>query len=332
MSRDGTRGSDHGQRGLRLALPFTPRTVLIGATAHDAIAERIRSARPDLLVRSASPGDITADDMQWADSYIGFRRPAAVEDLSHVRWVHSTGAGVDGWLGAGLDADILLTRSPESFGPMIAEWAVARVFAFQQQLAALADAQRERRWAPRDIARVAGTRALLLGTGDIGGAIASSLFALGVHITGVSRSGQAATPAFSAVHTVDALPMLVEQCDWIIVSLPDTPHTRGLVSRDLLSRCRGAVLLNAGRGTVIDEAAIPHALDQGWLRGAALDVFSTEPLPASSPLWSDARVMISPHISGLTTVQGAADGFLECLAALERGELPPWTVDRARGY
>jgi glyoxylate/hydroxypyruvate reductase A len=100
----------------------------------------------------------------------------------------------------------------------------------------------------------------------------------------------------------------------------------------VLQRCRGAVLLNAGRGAVVDEQAIPEALDAGWLRAAALDVFVTEPLPTSSPLWSDPRVLVSPHISGLTTVDGAADGFLACAVSLERGEWPTWVVDRTRGY
>jgi glyoxylate/hydroxypyruvate reductase A len=92
------------------------------------------------------------------------------------------------------------------------------------------------------------------------------------------------------------------------------------------------VLINAGRGAVVVEREIQPALDAGWLRGAALDVFEVEPLPPTSPLWSDSRVMISPHISGQTTVEGAAAGFLECLSALERGEQPRWTVDRKRGY
>jgi phosphoglycerate dehydrogenase-like enzyme len=117
-----------------------------------------------------------------------------------------------------------------------------------------------------------------------------------------------------------------------VLTLPITAATRGLFSRDILSQCRGAVLLNAGRGAVVDESALPEALEQGWLKGAALDVFETEPLPAASPLWSDPRVMISPHISGLTTIEGAGNGFLECLASLERGALPRWAVDRERGY
>jgi phosphoglycerate dehydrogenase-like enzyme len=276
--------------------------------------------------------DITQGDLDWGETYIGFRRPPAASSLGTVRWVHCTGAGVDAWMSPEISRDVLLTRTPESFGPAIAEWAVSRVLAFQQQLAEVMQSQRERQWVSREIQPVAGTRALLVGTGDVGSAVARQLAALGVHVTGVSRTGRSREPAFSAVYPVDALPHLVGDAQWIVLTLPITPATRGIVSRDILSRCRGAVLLNAGRGAVVDEASLPEALDRGWLRGAALDVFETEPLPASSPLWSDPRVMVSPHISGLTTTAGAGDGFLECLADLEAGRLPSWVVDRERGY
>ena len=314
-------------------LPFAPRRILIGSGLHAALEAWLRARRPDLDLRGAKYDAIPRDDLAWAEVYIGFKRPPADPTLGSVRWVHGTGAGVDGFLSAGpLHPGILLTRSPESFGPMIAEWAVARIFAFQQQLGDLAIAQRERRWAQRDIARVAATRALVLGTGDVGGAVAASLAALGCTVTGVSRSGSSAHPAFCAVHRASSLPDLVGEADWIVLALPDTPATRGIFSRDVLARCRGAVLLNAGRGSALDERALLEALHQGWLRGAALDVFAEEPLGVDSPLWDDPRVMISPHISGITTVEGAGRGFLECLAALEAGQLPPWVVDRDRGY
>ena len=313
-------------------LPFAPRRIAIGANAHAGIADSIRARRPDLELRGKVFTDISADDLEWAEAYIGFKRPPSVSDMGNVRWIQCTGAGVDSWMASDLDPSILLTRSPESFGPMIAEWAVSRIFAIQLQVLELAEAQRERRWAPRDIARVAGTHALVVGTGDIGRAIATSLHALGVHVTGVSRRGTANSAAFSAVYASSELANLVGSADWIVVAVPDTPASRGLISREVLSRCQGAVLLNAGRGSVVEETALPEALDNGWLRGAALDVFATEPLPADSPLWTDPRVLVSPHISGLTTIDGAAHGFLECLASLERGELPTWVVDRERGY
>ena len=114
--------------------------------------------------------------------------------------------------------------------------------------------------------------------------------------------------------------------------IPLTAETDGLIGRDLLARCTGAVLINAGRGKVVDEAALPEALDKGWLHGAALDVFEVEPLPASSPLWDHPRVMISPHSSGPTTIAATVPGFVQSLEAIERGAVPPLAVNRARQY
>ncbi|MEA3246981.1 MAG: NAD(P)-dependent oxidoreductase, partial [Gemmatimonadota bacterium] len=264
------------------AAPPPPRRVVIGANLHAAIAARIRAARPALEVRGAPMGEVTAADLDWADAYVGFKRPPAAAGMGSVRWVHCTGAGVDAWLAPpGLAPAILLTRTSESFGPMIAEWAVARIFAFQMQLPDLARAQAERQWAPRDVARLAGTRALVVGAGDVGTHVARSLAALGVRVTGVSRTGVSRTDTFragaapdatfTAVHPVAELPALVGDADWIVLTLPITPATHHLFSRDLLARCRGAVLLNAGRGQTLEESALPEALAEGWLRGAALD-------------------------------------------------------------
>ncbi|MBL0939965.1 MAG: D-2-hydroxyacid dehydrogenase [Gemmatimonadaceae bacterium] len=312
---------------------FVSRHVVVAATGGPAIAARIREARPDLEVRERAPADVTADDLAWADTLVAFRVPPNAGTLGNVRWIQSTGAGVDPWLVPGTLPDgVLLTRSSESYGPMIAEWVVSRLFAIQLQVLPLYDAQRRSEWVPREIARVAGTHAVLLGTGDIGRATANALHALGVRVTGVSRSGTSGHPAFDRVLPVSALADVVGEADWLIVSTPDTPETRGLVSRDVLSRCANAVLINAGRGAVVEETALPEALEKGWLRGAALDVFVQEPLPASSPLWSDPRVIVSPHISGLTTAAGAAQAFVDNLRELEAGRFPSWTVDRSRGY
>ncbi len=315
-------------------LPTPPRRILVGASDAIAVASRIATARPDLELRAIPHAQVTEADLAWAECYVGFRRPP-VATMGRVRWVHATGAGVDPWIAVGaLAPATLLTRSPERFGPAIAEWVLARILAESHELEGLAAAQRERRWASLTPSRIAGRTALLLGTGEIGASIARALTGLGVRVIGISRSGQASdSPAlFHAVHTPHALPTLVADTDWIIAVLPDTPATRGLLSRDLLARCRGAMLLNAGRGAVVDESALPEALENGWLRAAALDVFQTEPLPMDSPLWTNPRVTISPHCAGPTTVAGAAEGFLECLTTLERGERPRWAIDLARGY
>lgn len=308
------------------------RHVLIGQNAHVAMSALIAAKRPDLQLRGAVFTDITDADLSWADAYIGFKRPPR-PTMGNVRWVQCTGAGVDSWLQpVELPRDIVLTRTPESFGPMIAEWALSRALAFVTQIIPLAAAQREHRWAPGDIGMLRGSHAVVVGTGDVGTHVGRLFAALGCTVTGVSRTGRGDAAVFSSVRVTADLATVAATADWLILTVPLTPDTRGLVGERVLSACKGAVLMNAGRGAVVDEAVLPTALERGWIRGAALDVFEVEPLPATSPLWDDARVMISPHVSGLTTVQGAVDGFLACLSQFERGETPRWIVDRDRGY
>ena len=308
------------------------RRVVIGQNAHVAMSQLIAASRPDIELRGNTFAEITSDDLHWADAYVGFKRPP-LPTMGAVRWVQSTGAGVDSWLQpVELSREIVLTRTPESFGPMIAEWALSRALAFVTKIVDLAADQRAHRWAPPEVGMLRGTHAVVVGTGDVGTQVGRLFAALGCRVTGVSRTGQGEASVFSAVHTSDQLSAAVRDADWVILTVPLTPATRGLVNEPILRACGGAVLMNAGRGAVVDESLLPRALAEGWLRGAALDVFETEPLPSTSLLWDDPRVMISPHVSGLTTIEGAVAGFLENLASFERGDVPRWVVDRDRGY
>jgi phosphoglycerate dehydrogenase-like enzyme len=220
------------------------------------------------------------------------------------------------------------------------EYVAARVLAVCQHLSRFAEDQRARRWAPHTPRRAAGTRAIVVGTGEVGSGIARALEAIGVEVTGVSRSGGAQAASHPATqpsshpasHPVSALPELVGHADWLVLAAPLTRESHHMIGRELLARCRGAWLINVARGGLVDEAALVEALDEGRLSGAALDVFEEEPLPADSPLWAHPEVIISPHVAGVTTVEGAVAGFLECLESLERGETPRWKVDPERGY
>src|SRR5688572_32135845 len=141
-----------------------PHRVVIGATAHAALAERLRAARGDLEIRGKPYTDVTGDDLSWADTYLGFRRPP-LPTMGNVRWVHCTGAGVDAWLyPTELPRNILLTRTSESFGPYIAEWALARALAVRQRILELAEAQRRHEWTLGDVDYVRGSRAIVVGT------------------------------------------------------------------------------------------------------------------------------------------------------------------------
>jgi phosphoglycerate dehydrogenase-like enzyme len=297
----------------------------------DALAAEIRKTRADLDLRLRDRRDVTRDDLQWADCYLGFRPPTAVA-LEHVTWVHGTGAGLDAFLfRKKFPAGVLLTRSSESFGRPIGEYCLARVLAETQELFSFQADQRARRWATRDLRPLAGTRAIVVGTGDVGGGIARALGGAGVVVEGVSRSGARHAP-FSAVHPVARLGTVVGGADWLILAAPLTEATYHLANAALFGACRGIYLINVGRGALVDEGALLAGLDARSVRGAALDVFETEPLPESSPFWGHPAVTISPHVSGLSTVANAAKGFLDALGSLERGEQPEMAVEVERGY
>lgn len=305
--------------------------VLIAYPDHEALAAWIRARRPDLELRGCHPTAIPAPDLAWAETMVGFRRPP-VPGWGGLRWIHSIGAGVDAFLfRTDLPEAVLVTRSSEDFGPQIGEYCVARALAVTQQLDTLAASQQAGRWQPIMPRTLAGTRAVIAGTGMVGRGIARRFAALGTIVDGLSRSGRAAEP-FRQVHGFEAFGAALGGADWLILALPLTEDTFHLLDRQRLSKCAGAYLINVGRGAVVDEAALPAALDRGWLSGAALDVFEREPLPPDSPLWRHPAVTISPHCSGLTTTAGAGEGFLECLAAVERGERPRWVVERGEGY
>ena len=313
-------------------MTFKPERVLIVGDHLAEIRDLIAAARPDLTLRMKRLADIDAADLDWAQVYVGFRKPA-VDGWGKIRWIHSIGAGVDGLVfRKPLPEGILLTKSGEDFGPAIAEWCVCRALAVNQRLADLAADQKNHVWdRSKEPVVLRGQRVVILGTGAVGSGIARAFRALGCRVTGVSRTG-APRPDFDLVSKTTDFAAAVRGADWIIVALPLTEDSVGFLSSDRLAECDGAYLMNVGRGAVIDEAAIPAAIDHGWIRGAALDVFATEPLPADSALWNHPKVVVSSHISGPSTVQATANGFLDSLHSLERGEPPRTLVNPNSGY
>ena len=294
------------------------------------IVERLRPARPDIEFRAAHPKTASAADVAWAEALVGFKRPAA--GLGNARWVHCIGAGVDGWTrDFAWPDDVLLTRTTQSFAIPIGEYVLARVLAVAQEVPTLVRDQEAKRWRSFVPAIVHGTRAVVIGTGDLGRGIAERLAAVGIIVDGVSRSGRKEA-GFQRVVPQSALADVLPGARWLVLAAPLTDETRGLINDAVLAQLRDCWLINVARAPLVNEAAMLGALDDGRLAGAALDVFNEEPLPPDSPLWSHPRIIISPHIAGVTSIEGAVDGFLSALAALEAGRTPERVVDVGEGY
>ena len=176
----------------------------------------------------------------------------------------------------------------------------------------------------------------LIGLGRVGSRIAELSAALGIQVTGHRRTpGGAAPPGVATVVDADGLDAVLPETDLLVIAAPDTPETANLVDRRRLELLPArAVVVNVGRGPIIDEAALIELLQVGRLRGAALDVFETEPLPAASPLWGMPNVIISPH-SASTVVQEddrLVDLFIENLHRYLDGRPLVNVFDHGRKY
>ena len=305
--------------------------VLICDTRGDELAAYLTARRPELVCRVRNAGALTPSYRMWADALVGFTVPVALEGSS-IRWVHSTGAGVDGLLhGHRWPAGVILTRTTGELGDRMAEYCVGHALASAQRIREFQRDQTERRWAPIEPAVIRGSTAVIVGTGSVGSAIAEKFGALGCVTVGVSRRGRP-QPPFHRVHAVKDLAAVVPAARWLILAAPLTPETRRLVGPHVLSRCRAAFLINVARGGLLDTTALLSAIENGTLVGAVLDVFEEDPLPADSPLWLAPGVLITPHIAGVTHVAEAAEGFLDALTKLEADGTGPAVVDPAHGY
>lgn len=307
------------------------RHLLIIDDRGDALAAYLSARRGELVCRVRTATSVADGDAQWADAVIGFATPISYE-RSSVRWVHSTGAGVDALLGSrGWSDDIILTRTTGALGERMAEYCVGHALAVCQRVLPFHRDQHEGRWAPVEPRTLRGTTAVIIGTGSVGSAIAGQFKAVGCTTVGISRSGRP-VPPFAQVDPVERLRDRVQEARWLVVAAPLTPLTRGLVDETVLGRCRDTVVINVARGELLDTTALLEALQAGTVTGAVLDVFDTEPLPSDSPLWRADGVVVTPHVAGVTHVEEAAEAFLDALAHLEAGRRPPSAVDPTRGY
>lgn len=258
--------------------------------------------------------------------YMGYGIPTEVlEHGRRLEWVHSGAAGVGSSLHPGmLASDVMFTNSAGIHAVPMAETVTAMILHFARGLDIAIRAQREGRWAAPEywaadapVTELGASTVGVLGFGGIGREVAVRAAAMGARVLGVRRgggvggggSGAGGRPDASSgcAGRVDvgsglaALDRAISESDYLVLTLPETEETRGLLTRERVRAMKpGAVLINVARGRLVDEDALLEALDKGRIRGAGLDVFDTEPLPAGHPLYRHPRVLMTPHISATT--------------------------------
>jgi phosphoglycerate dehydrogenase-like enzyme len=339
----------------------TKTTVAIAVPLEAELVERIRAVdpsitvlyEPELLPPERFPADHSGDpefrrtpeqeERYWdmlngADVLYGFpdESPAGLARVAgsnpHLRWIHAMAAGAGGAVKAsGLDAATLgkfqVTTSAGVHALPLAEFAALGILNGFKRSGELAQDQAAKIWPElRTPTRlVNGSCLVITGLGEIGLETARIARALGMRVSGTKRTVEP-IDGIDEVAGNDGLSGLLASADAVVNTLPGTPYTERLFNRDVFAAMKpGAVFVNVGRGTVVDEEALLEALDNGQVSYACLDVFAVEPLPQDSPLWNHPKVMVSPHTSALSAAENRliAERFCSNLRTfLDGGELP----------
>ena len=340
------------ESGQDLSTPL--RTVVVAMSAPKGVLSQFRAEFPEIrfIVPSdgngddgdSEPGDgsPTEDDVKDADAIIGWELPAdLLAAATRLRWMHAGGAGVERYELAQFAArGVMLTNSSGVSAPNMAEHVLGMMIALTRRFPRLIVAQTRRQWRDeathREVGELQGQTVLVAGTGEIGCAVAQRAAAFGMRVHGLRRRADASPPAgFDRVFAIADLHAALADADHVVVTLPDTPSSRGLFDAAAFAAMKpGAAIYNVGRGPVIDTAALISALESGHLAGAGLDVTDPEPLPADSPLWEMENVLITAHTSGATPRywERQADLITDNIRRIQRGDAPRNLVDLEAGY
>src|SRR6266852_1914535 len=309
-----------------------------------AMAEAIRKRWPEMRVLHLPNYDRLAEELPDTDIFVGYSlRAEQFKDAKKLKWIHSTAAGVAQLMYAELrDSGILVTNPSGIFSVPMAEHTMGLLLALARNFPDSVRQQDHAHWSqqelwdkPQHLTEINGKVLLIVGYGSIGREVAKRARAFEMYVWGVTRSGEGDRAHAEKIFPSAKLHEVLPEADYVLIAAPETAETRHLLGAAEISKMkRGARLINVGRGSLLDEAALVRALESGALGGAALDVAEKEPLPAESPLWKAPNLMITPHTSAVS------DRLWERETSLLMGLLERWfdgrelinRVDFARGY
>ena len=313
------------------------RVVLVLSKLEQRYLDMMRAVDPRVELVVATDADRATSAAPDAEIIVAWQVPPAVlERAGRLRWIHTTAAGVDGLLVPPvMDGRVLLTSSV-GVHVGLPEHVMGLMLAFSRRLHLALRNQMAHRWdrAPAVGEELAGKVMGVLGLGAIGRSLAERASAFGMRVIGTKRT-PGSLPHVERVLPPDGTDEVLREADYLVIILPLTPLTQGLIdARALGLMKRTAVLINVGRGPVVKEADLIAALRNGTIAGAGLDVFEREPLPADSPLYDMPNVIVTPHVSGAshTYYDRAIPLFCENLRRYLDGQPMRNVVDPARGY
>lgn len=304
---------------------------------------RQRQAELGVRIILARSYEEVREAIEEADIYFGSRlAPEDFRRARRLRWIHVPAAGIEKLLHPDLiESDCLITNSRGCMADAVADHTLAAILYFARGFDLAVAGQRARRWEPvmerRMPVELADLSVGLVGFGEIGRALATRCKALGMTVHAMRRQ-KGVNPFPHLVETMwgpDDLDALIDASDFVVLAVPVVPGTERLVGqRELMRMGPQRFLINVGRGPLVDEEALLRALREGWIGGAALDVFDQEPLPPDSPLWALPNLLITPHIAGRTPRywERVVALFFRNVERFQAGQPLERLVDKRRGY
>ena len=310
----------------------------------DSQKQRLREAAGEMpiLFRTECSEAEQREAFAAAEVILGEPKPETLAAAPRLRWIQMSWAGADLYTRAKyLPEGLRISCATGVYGGTIAEYIIGTVLALYRNLPLYLRQQREGLWKPCFPSRgIEGSTVLIVGAGDIGTELAKRLRPfLPKEILGVRRTARQKPAEFDEMYIMEDLPQLWGRADLVVCSLPNTPLTRGLLDeKALLAMKKDAVLVNVGRGTLVNPDTLCQVMQSGHLSGAILDVTAPEPLPPEHPLWKLDNVILTPHVAGIgfgnmpETAEKIIDLSCENLRRYLRGEPPRNLVDFATGY
>ncbi len=302
----------------------------------EAVREPLQAAFPKREFRVLSTPEEFAEAIREIEVLFAMRPPRGHwSGATRLRLIQMTGAGVDSLLPApDLPERVQIANARGVHAGQMSEYALAMMLAFTRRIPRALEQQRNHDWKLFGARRLEGKTVGILGMGAIGEAVAEKSKLLGMRVLGTQRHPKA-SPHADRVFGPEETERVVREADFLVVVLPLTEETRGLLGAELLGAMKpSAVLVNMARGGIVDESALLKLLQEGRIEGAAIDVFEEEPLPAHDPLWEAPNTILTPHHAGIARdyMERVGEIFVENIRRLEQGRPLHNRVDRTRGY
>jgi phosphoglycerate dehydrogenase-like enzyme len=311
-----TMGNDISNNIVEFPFPMTScRIVVVGPRNGDdcflELAHLPKEAR--ILATGRDLAELRTDDDLFAEANVILNVSGnakvlgeIIDQMPFLQWIHSITAGIDHILCPQIvdNDEIILTNARGIFSNYLAEYVIGAIMHFAKGIPRMLAQQRENKWEKFPVTEIKGKTMGIIGYGSIGQSCARLAKAFGMRVVALRKNPTHSRndPLVDEVVGITALDAVISQSDYLVVVLALTPETVHFIKEaNLLKAKKSMILINIGRGALIDEEALARVLENDTIAGAALDVFTVEPLPSSSPLWQLPNVLISPHNADLTT-------------------------------